>query len=335
MSEAAAPAPQAAPAPAQPTPSSAFTPREAPPPAPAPSGGGAPDTSQVTPSERFELSKLSPNARVVLPIDGKDVEMSAAEATKLLARNGSANKRFEEAAAERRKHAEERAAFEQYQTDFANALSTPAALRRELADLGLSPREIARELLRMEEAEAAMTPEQRRIRELEQREEQREADAKAAEQEAHEKARTGYREAYREAFGSIMTDCGIPTDHVARDILLPTLARAAQYVQQREGRMITKAEARKVVENSMKHLSGLRQPTDEERRSAITDADYEAWQKSKREARPEAAPSAPRDERTGRFAPRDERQPAPQGERRNVNGELIVSRLGSRWGNQM
>jgi hypothetical protein len=275
---------------------------------------------------------------VVLNIDGQDTELSAAEASKLLSRNGSANKRFEEAAEQRRQHAKEKAEFEQYQRDFASALSNPANLRKELAELGLSPREIASALLRIEEDEAAMTPEQRRIRELEQREADRDREGKEAEQRAYEEKRAGFREAYRGAFNEVMTGCGIPADHVSRDILMPTLSRAAQYVQQTEGRMITKAEARRVVEHAVSQMGTLRQPTEADRLAAITDADYEAYAKRKREARAQAAPPIARDaprHQDGRFAPRDQQQQRPSEPRRNINGEIMVDRMSSRWGNKM
>lgn len=347
MTEAAS-APVAAPStPNVPAPNSAFTPKapqsapQAPAastPAPTPNGQADGQPEPLTKAERIELSKLPPTARVVLNIDGEEREMSAADAYKLLSRNGSANKRYQEAAEQRRLHAQEKAEFEKYQQEFAGALSDPSKLRRELAELGLSPREIAQALLRIEEQEAALSPAERKLREYEEREKARQAEDQAAEARAFEEQTATFREAYQAAYNGVMDECNVPKNHFTRDMLTATLAQATQFIQSTEGRMITKAEAKRVVQNAIESFGGLRQPTPEDRLAAITDADYEAYAKRKREARPQAQPPVGRDPNSGRFVPQNGAQGQEQGGQRanvNVNGETIVNRLSDRWGGRM
>jgi hypothetical protein len=278
-----------------------------------------------------ELAKMPPDTIVTLIVDGEEVEMKASDAFKRLGRQVSANKRFEEAKAERVAAQREREDFRRYQSDFTAALSDPARMRAELAALGMNPRQIANELIRIEEQEAQLTPEQRKLREYEQRERQRQEQDEQGKRAQFEQERVQHREAYSAGFNAMMTKAGIPEDHVARDVLMPTLARAAQHIFREEGREMKKGEARMVIDHVLSQFGGLRQMNDEQRRASITDADYEAWQASKRAQRVQASPQAERqrDTNSGRYVPDD--GPQKREPPRNVNGERMVQSLRDVW----
>lgn len=282
-------------------------------------------------AQRIELQKLPPNARVVLVVDGEEVEMSAGDAAKRIGRGESANKRYSEAAEMRRQHAAEKAEFEAYQRQFAESLSNPDRLRREFAALGMNPRQIAQALIQAEEADAALSPAERKLREYEEREQARTQQEKQQQAQAYQAEVKQHRESYATGFNGVMTQMGIPADHVMRDVLMPSLARAAQYIRSNEGREMTRGDCKRVIEHVIGQTSTLRPMTDEQRRSQITDADYQAWMESKRAQRPQASPAVGRDQQ-GRFVPQSDQ---PQSQRSNANGERVVSSLGSVWGDKM
>lgn len=298
---------------------------------PQPSG-----TSEQKAAARVELAKMDPGTIVSLLVDGQEVEMKASEAFKLLGRNVSANKKFEEAAQERKAIAREREQFKAYQQHFTQALSDPRRFRAELSALGMSPKAIASAILQAEEADAALTPEQRKLREYEERDAQRQEQEQRQQREQFEAQRSQHRDAYEQGFNKVMTAVGIPEDHVARDVLLPTLARIAAQVQENEGRDLKVGEAKQIVRQLMQEMSGIGAApmTDEQRRALITDADYEAWMQAKKAQRPQAAPAAerPRD-RDGKFLPSNGGNSGDF--QRNVHGERVVQNLSSVWGDKM
>jgi hypothetical protein len=302
-----------------------------------PQTGGSPSgTTEQKAAARVELAKMDPGTIVSLVVDGQEVEMKAADAFKLLGRNVSANKKFEEAASERRAHAKEVAEFKAYQQHFTQALSDPRRFRSELAALGMSPREIAKAILQVEEQDAALTPEQRRLREYEERDEQRTQEEERAKTARFEAERTQHRDSYEAGFHSMMTVSGIPEGHVMRDVLMPTLARMANHILETEGRDMKRGEAKQIIAHLLGEASTVRAPSDEQRRAMITDADYEAWQAAKRAQRPLATPQAdrPRDA-NGKFLSMESPPQNQQGTQRNVHGERVVQNLSSVWGDKM
>jgi hypothetical protein len=279
------------------------------------------------------LQKLPPNTRVVLTINGKDVEMSAADAAKRIGRGESANQRYEEAARERRQHAEERAAFTEYEKQFISKLSSPAALREEMRALGMSPRQIAEEMIREEERFAQLSPAERKVLEYEAREKQRAQQEESQKQAAFQAEQRQYAQAYTNGFNAMMTAEGIPNGHVMREVLMPSLAAAAAHIYQTEGRDITKREARQLIRHVMEQSASARPMSDEQRRASITQADYDAWQKSQAAQRPQANPPlAPARGPDGKFLPQTSSEPNRGGQRTNVNGERMVSSLSNVYG---
>lgn len=229
MSDANATAPNAAPSPASsPAPTGGADPSATPNPGADTQPGPEGNPSAATQQALIDLAAMDPTTRVALVVDGKRVEMSAAEAFKRLGRAESANKRFAEAA---QREAAAKREMDEFIAKMSRSIGDPGAFAAELREMGLTPMEYARALLAHEEREAALTPEQRKLREYEQREAAREAEAKAAEERAYETQKAEIRNAYAQRFGELLTKHGIPEDSSVRDYIMPQLFRAAAYLR--------------------------------------------------------------------------------------------------------
>ena len=197
----------------------------------APATQAAPDVASPdasTPAEakaaRVELAKMDPATIVTMIVGGKEVEMTADKAWKMLGRAESADKRFKEAADSRKEIAG-------ILDDLESSLGDPREFAKRLKQFGLNPKQFAEVMSAYEDEEAALTPEQRRIRELEAAQKEHETKAQAEERRAFNAEKTRIRAAYQSRFDAIMTESGIPTDHVARDYITPKLFEYAAYLR--------------------------------------------------------------------------------------------------------
>lgn len=308
MTEVAAPA--AAPSTPQTTPNGGADPQ------PGQASAPNPGSEQSANAQRIELAKLPPNTIVTVIADGEEREMTAADAFKFLGRGFSANKRFEDAKAERMTAAQERAEAQRMIEEIAGAVGDPARFRRILAENGITPAQWAQALLQADEQESRLTPEQRELREYKAREEERKRADRENETKAYEQERAAAREGYTRAFHGLMTEEGIPEGHVSRDLLMPTLARAARYAMETYGRPITKTEVRQVIANAKREFGALAQPP----------APVEPPAPPR--TAPQLARQEARDPNTGRYR---ELPPTPAA-RLNVNGQRMVKRRSDVWG---
>ena len=111
---------------------------------------------------------------------------------------------------------------------------------------------------------------------------------------------------------------------------MPTLARAASYIMEHEGREMTRGDARRVIKASLDGIGGLRATPRE-----ITDADVEAYMERKRAAKPESAPQMERQRGSdGKFVPSSAAPSVSLNSSTNVNGERLVNNLSNVWGNR-
>ena len=154
------------------------------------------------------------------------------------------------------------------------------------------------------------------MREYKAREEERKRADRENETKAYEQKRAAAREGYTRAFHGLMTEEGIPEGHVSRDLLMPTLARAARYAMETYGRPITKTEVRQVIANAKREFGALAQPP----------APVEPPAPPR--TAPQLARQEARDPNTGRYR---ELPPTPAA-RVNVNGQRMVKRRSDVWG---
>lgn len=261
-------------------------------------------------------------------IDGKPQKLTAEEAFRRIQRAESANKRYAEA---------KRLATEaqRQQERLASAIQDPNQFRLELQAAGYSPRQIAEAILQAEQADAQLTPEQRRVRELEAELADRQAFEEEAQQRAQQAQVVQAQQVYHKHFTEVIDSVGVPPEHPSRALLVQALARETYRVMEEEGRRWKKGEAREFVS---KLIAPFARPlSDDERVKAITAADVARWQEMQRAAKPQAAPQLdrsqqPRDE-AGRFAP--QAQDAPRGQPYTENGRTIVRNMSKLWGDRM
>ena len=331
MTEAAAAAP-AAPT----TPTAPVTPPSPPQPLPA-AKSGQEGAEQAKAAARIELAKLDPNTIVVLTVDGEPTEMTAADAAKRLGRGESANKKFEAAAREREAIQREKAELTAAARELAEAMGDPLLARQ-----GITPRQYAEAMIADEERLARMSPAERELQAYKEREAQARAEAERGQQQTAEAERAQHRDRFVGVFNQILSSEGIPEDAFSRSVLIPAMARAAMHVRKTQGRSITIGEARAVVHEALKDFGSLTTSklTQEQRLAMITDDDFKAYvERQKANGRPQASPQLPRhdvrDPVNGQFA-LGNRGPGHaergDGVRRNVNGKIIVKRVGDTYG---
>ena len=322
MSEAAAPAAPAAPAT----------------PAAAPSNGAAPPTNGAAPAQGAQptaeqvinLYEAPDNARVMLRVNGRDVAMTAAEARRTLQNPQAANERYNAAAREKRE-------TQELVRNFTAALDSPERLRDELSALGRNPGEIARALMELEIAEAGMTPEQKRLRELERDHRQLLAQRERQQQMAQQQEVQNHAQAYDREFTKAIEAAGVPPSPRIRMVvthaLVSTMERVlqhnAQIKDQRRHVRLTPADLADVARKAYdEHATDYRQHLSRDHiRAAITDDDI-AWYHEQRKMKPRptqaAAPQQPNTQddhyrdRRGRFVNPE------RAANKDLNGRTIV-----------
>ena len=302
-------------------------PTTAPTTAAAPEAGATPQTGQETPAEtrarqRIELSKLADDDEIVMVVDGQEVAMPAAKARQRWQQGESATKRYQEAARKTRD-------AEELLHAVATTIRDPKALHRELAGLGLSPRQMAEEFLRIEAEEAALTPEQRRLRELESEQERLLAE-REAEAERRQVERVQYREqTFTRVFVAGLEAAGLAGAPQAVQDDCAWAFKELVEAAESEGRKLSKAD----IANAMKSAARARAShyaahLDEDailaRLTPELLAKYQAKATGAVPTLTPQAPHQPRDDR-GRFQP-----PGNQGT--DVNGRRIIRSTSNLFG---
>lgn len=281
-----------------------------------------PNPAPATPQRRKLTASDFADADIEMVVNGKTVVVSGAEYLREQQRQESANRRYQEAA-------RIRAEAEAMREAMSEALTDPARLRAELAAAGYNPAEIAKALYEQEQAEASLTPEQRRIRELEQ-ETRRHQAAEAQRKQAFEAYQVEQaRVVYETAFNDVLDTVGVPTDAPLRPVLMRMLADKTIEVESNENRRYTKREAREFIANVTRVYERPAPEITVEQRRAMLTAEDVAWFHAQQKAqKPQAAPqlarsrddvlSQPRDQ-TGKFAGYQPRQQMAAGGRVVMN----------------
>jgi hypothetical protein len=209
----------------------------------------------VTPAEakaaRIQLATMDPNTIVeFIGPGGKPVEMTAANALKYFGRQESANKKFEEAA-------KSRAEMDDIVKRMSEAVGDPRRFREELRALNLNPKQYAEMILAAEQEDEALTPEQRRIRELEAAQAEREEQDKSEKQKQFEAQRDHIRGQYEKRFADISDEMGVPDKPRVRHNITRDLFEYARYVRGGDAKRgvephdMTKSEAKAVIKAYM------------------------------------------------------------------------------------
>jgi antitoxin component of RelBE/YafQ-DinJ toxin-antitoxin module len=232
-------------------------------PATAVPGGAAPD---VTPTEakaaRIAFSKMDPNTIVEMTgPGGKPMEKTAAEWEKFFGRAESADQRFKAAAKSRAEEAQSRAEVAAAIQDLEDAVGDPREFYKRLKKFGLDPDQYAEVMRKHAADEAALTPEQRELRELKAERARREAEdetkAEQAEREQFERARDNIRSQYKAKFTAIQDEMGIPKGERLREHLTRDLFQYAKYLRDGDEsrgiapRDMTRADAKNVIRDYM------------------------------------------------------------------------------------
>jgi hypothetical protein len=291
-------------------------------------GNAAPQTQpgQMAPAEtpqerkerqRIQLSQLADDDEIVMVVDGKEVVDSAANARRRLQTDEAATRRFQAAKV---KQAEAEALI----AEIAQTMRDPRAMYREFAGAGLSPRQIAEEFLRMEAEEASLTPEQRRVRELESEREAiiRQREAEIEQQRA---ATIQQREVtFTRVFSSALEAAGLAS---APQAVQDDCAWAFKDLVERaeaEGRRLTKADiARALTEAAQERARSYAGHVGEsELLARLTPEMVAKWQAAQTaQVRGQLTPQAPvQRDASGRFI-QPQRQPDHAVD---VNGRRII-----------
>lgn len=286
----------------------------------------APNPAPAPQKKRLTLAELA-EYEIETNVDGKTDVAPLDKLIRDRQREFSANKRFAEA---KRLAAEAEARMEAISA----ALDDPDRLVDELRRSGRDPAAIAKALYEREQALANMTPEQRRIAELEQRERQFIAAEQARQQEAYEAQTRQALEAYQRDFNAVL-DAEQVRHPGLRKVVTALLAEAAAEANEmvRNGdrtKGLTKAEARVIIRE---HVGEYERPapelTQEQIRARITAEDVAAWQAAQKAQKPQSAPQLARDPNDTLGTPR-----APNGQfagyrrgqpQRDRNGRLIMN----------
>lgn len=295
--------------------------------APAPEAAATPQPGTETPAEtrarqRIELAKLADDDEIVMVVDGQEVAMPAAKARQRWQQGESATKRYQEAASKRRE-------AEELLHAVATTIRDPRALHRELAGLGLSPREMAEEFLRIEAEEAALTPEQRRLRELEAEQERLLAE-REAEVERRQQERVQYREqTFTRVFVAGLEAAGLASAPQAVQDDCAWAFKELVESAESEGRKLTKAEIAGALRDAARgrarfYSAHLDDDAILERLTPELIAKAQAKSVGAVPTLTPQAPAQPRDDR-GRFQPG-----ASQGT--DVNGRRIIRSTSNLFG---
>lgn len=179
---------------AAPVSKAAEAPKSAAPAAEAPKAPEAAKGAEAAPAKEPTAADIR---KLKLKLDGMDIELPENEVVALAQQSAAAQKRFMEAAQLKKQVTEERARVEQA-LEFVK--SQPAeALKRLGIDLRTFAEETLTQILSKEREEAALTPDQKKARELEAKLRAYEEKEKAAEEEAKQKAAAEAEEKARKA----------------------------------------------------------------------------------------------------------------------------------------
>lgn len=289
--------------------------------------------AQPNPAEPPQRRKLTYqellDADIEMVVDGKPVVESAERILRERQRHESANKRFAEAQ-------RLRAEAEAYRESLSAALQDPALLRAELARAGYNPSEIAKALYEQEQVEATLTPEQKRLRELEMQVEQANYQEQQRQAQVEQHRIELQQQAYVRDFTKIIDDCNIPADHKSRPVLLSMLAAETERVMATEGRTYSMREGRELIASVM---SPYREPAPEMApeafRAKITAEDVKWWLESQKAQKSAVAPQLARDPNDTLSQPRDTRGKFATPKRPDHNGRTVVRNMADVWGGKM
>jgi hypothetical protein len=291
---------------------------------PDPQPGTDPNPAPAAPQTQAERRRLAAadfaNADIEMVIDGKTVVVTGEQFLRERQRQESANKRYAEAAAKR---AEAEAMIEA----MSSALDDPDRLRAELIRSGRNPAEIAKALFEREQLEASLTPEQRRIRDLE-AEVRRTQEAEAARQQQFVEHQTRQaQEVYLRDFNAVIDESAVPPNAALRGVLVKMLADATFAAETNEGRRFTKREARELVKSVTAHYERPAPTlTVEQRRAMITAEDVAAWHEAQKAAKAQAAPQLARNPNDVLGTPRTtDGKFAPQKPRPAAGGRVVMN----------
>ena len=294
------------------------------------------DPQKVLPTPNTEPAPNTPKRLTVadlagyeveLNIDGRPVVVTGDKLIRDRQREVSANKRFEEAS---RLRAEAEAAMEAMSA----ALDDPDRLVAELRRSGRDPSAIARALFEREQQIAAMTPEQKRIAELEMREREFQAIEAQRQQKAIEYQTQQASAVYTRDFNAVL-DAEQVAHPGLRKVLTAMMADATIAAEQQEERRLTKGEARALVRSVVGEYERPAAPeTTEQRRARITADDVKWFLDQQKATKIESAPQLARDPRDVIGQPRtprgqyaSQRQPST-----DINGRTVVQNVSSAWG---
>ena len=286
---------------------------------PDPNPASAPNTPK-----RLTVADLA-GYEVELNIDGRPVVVTGDKLIRDRQREVSANKRFEEAS---RLRAEAEAAMEAMSA----ALDDPDLLVAELRRSGRDPNAIARALFEREQQIAAMTPEQKRIAELEMREREFQALEAQRQQKAIEYQTQQARQAYERDFNAVL-DAEQVAHPGLRKVLTAMMADATIAAEQQEGRRLTKGDARALVRSVVGQYERPAPPeTPEQRRARITAEDVKWFLDQQKAARVESAPQLPRRDDVISQPRQNGKYAGYQKPQTDVNGRTVVQNVSSAWG---
>lgn len=292
------------------------------------------DPQKVLPTPNTEPAPNTPKRLTVadlagyeveLNIDGRPVVVTGDKLIRDRQREVSANKRFEEAS---RLRAEAEAAMEAMSA----ALDDPDRLVAELRRSGRDPSAIARALFEREQQIAAMTPEQKRIAELEAKEREFQALEVQRQQKAIEYQTQQASAAYSRDFNAVLD-----TEQVAhpglRKVLTAMMAEATIKAEQQERRRLTKGDARALVRSVVGEYERPASPqTTEQRRASITAEDVKWFLDQQKATKIESAPQLPRRDDVISQPRQNGKYAGYQKPQTDINGRTVVQNVSSAWG---
>lgn len=292
----------------------------------------APAAAQQTEAEQREKRRivareLHDDDEFVLDVDGKEQVISAKEWRRNTQRTVSADQRYREAQQAREAAEEkERRAFAQADA-LRKDLTDPRRFRAAASQLGLNPRQLAEQLLQIEQEEAQLSPEQRKLREYERmfaEQQQRDQQQRRAAEEAVAEERATK---LQHRFMRVMEMAGVPmSDDDTVELVLARMTSYADRIRSTEGRSPSIGETIQDIHATLEKLErvswGRRAPS--ERIKAIGPEDWAEYQRAQAAANQPTIAAAPRDSR-GQSAANQPRQPNGQFATDNRGGQRTVN----------
>lgn len=262
-----------------------------------PGDGAQPDANPAPATPRAKLLRLADfddDAEIEgVKVNGQPQRVKVRDWVAERQRDMSATQRYQEASRLR----DEANARAQALTQ---ALSDPIRFRNELSALGINPRDLAERVLQAELDDAALSPDERKHKQLKAEIAEMERQQAEAQQRQVEAQAAAFREKAAAWFGQRMDEAGVAANPGVRDMVLAQMvpyyrARLAAVQQGREA-PITPEEMQHVARESYRQLVGSWRDvlTPDDRRAMIADDDW-AWYEQQRAAKakqvvPAAAP---------------------------------------------